>query len=41
MLIKNSDYLKLAFAFSLILGPVLLLTVQMEFVVKPFGYNLE
>ncbi|CAD8172373.1 unnamed protein product [Paramecium octaurelia] len=41
MLIKNADYLKLAFAFSLILGPVLLLTVQMEFVVKPFGYNLE
>lgn len=40
MLIRNKDFLLLALSFSLLLGPVLLLTVQMEYVVKPFGFTL-
>lgn len=40
-LAKNRDYLYLSLSFPFILGSVLLLTVQMEYIVKPFGFSLN
>lgn len=40
-LVRNKDYLLLSCCFPFILGSVTLFTLQMEYIIKPFGYTLS